>query len=107
MATRVDSELAEAGNRIYQRDPQRFNKLVVWIVWALKHHWDKPQILFALNALDRRENTGPAIADWWPWLTRVLEWNRTRELVRENNALKTEMPNHVKVLMKRMFEDLR
>lgn len=93
--------------RIYARDRVRFRKLVIWIHSARKAQWSDERIYKALLALNKREEAGATVAEWWPWLTAALRKIRTMELQAESEAYKHGDANSIKAILKQIFRGMK
>jgi len=110
--------LAVVADRLYQRDPARYAKLIVWIRDALKRGWSVDRIRRSLLALDKREvesarradqdgsPSRPPVDAWWPWLNAALEKVRTKDLEKENDGYKHGQPNHIKAIIAQVAREI-
>ena len=100
------SPALEAAQRIYERDPARYRKLIVWVHARRKQGWSDDRIHRALRALEAKLSKGEHVEDWWPYLDRALQWIRTRDLQKENDGYKHQAPNQLKVILKKIFSEI-
>lgn len=104
--SRLQTPVFVVADRIYQRDPHLFNKLVVWVHDARKRNWSEARIHRALLALEKKLAAGETVDDWWPYLNRALAWLRTRDLEKENDGYKHGDLTSARAIMKKLFSDL-
>ena len=103
--TQKSDEIMEMAERVYQRDPTLYKKLIVWVHQSRKARWSDERIFRALRALDTKLAKGETVTDWWPYLNRALEWIRTRDLEKESEGYKHQRPNSIKAILKQLLHD--
>jgi len=70
---KLDHKIKEVADRIYNSDPQKFARLVVWIKSVQKQSFKNEHIALALESF---ESYAKDISDWYPYLSKVV--NRVR-----------------------------
>jgi len=101
----VHERMMAVADRLYQRDRDRFRKLLVWILSSRKSNWTDARIYQALLALEKREAAGAPVDAWWPWLNAALRKIRTMELQAESQGYKHGDLNSVKTILRKLFAD--
>lgn len=102
---RIDEEIRTVANQIYQRDPQRFRKLPVWINTARKDGWDEAAIRQTLVVFDQRDRVGDGIGGWWRYLFGLLRRLRTEQLVNESDGYKKEDLTSVRSIFRKLAQE--
>lgn len=102
---RTDEGIRTMANQIYQRDPQRFRKLPVWINTARKDGWAEAAIWQALVVFDQRDQVGDGIDAWWRYLFGLLRRLRTEQLVKESDGYKKQDLTSVRSIFRKLAQE--
>lgn len=109
----LPTEIVEAANRVYVRDPQRYHKLVVWIHAARANGWPDALIVRALGALNLKLSKGEAVAEWWPFLQHALSYiarkvenERAAQHARVNDGYKHGDLTSFRSILKRLAREI-
>jgi hypothetical protein len=66
---RIDPEIKKWSDQIYQTDPRKYARLVVWIRAACRHH----TVIVVAASLERFAPYAGEVTDWWPYLDKILD----------------------------------
>src|SRR3990167_6798296 len=72
---KLDHKIKEVADRIYNSDPQKFARLVVWIKSVQKQSFKNEHIALALESF---ESYAKDISDWYPYLSKVVNLVRNQ-----------------------------
>ena len=90
-------------DRLFHKDPARFNKLLVWVNWANSKGFANEMILQALQSLEAKEENKEPVVACWPYLTRAVE-KIAQE--RQHDHYKHGDLNQVKDILREVFREV-
>lgn len=65
----LDPQIKEVADRIYNSDPQKFSRLIVWIKQAEQQRF-VPEVI--VSSLTRFEPYAHSVANWYPYLDKLI-----------------------------------
>ena len=66
----LDPQIKAIADKIYRSDRKKFERLIVWIKQAQKHHFADEVIAAALREFERYAAT---VTDWYPYLDKIID----------------------------------
>ena len=99
----VAERITAAVERLYQRDPRRYAKLVVWGRTVKKQGHRAVDVADALEHMEQLENRGVRPEPWWPYMMKMLDGIRRRRELAEHEQRKQMVPGGAKAVLQQVL----
>ena len=106
MSAPPGDRIAASVERLYQANPRRFGKLVVWVRTAFKRTYDPQDVAAALEKLEEMERRGIGPEPWWPYMVKMLQGIWRKRALAEHETYKRSSPNSMKAVLREILRRL-
>jgi hypothetical protein len=96
--------IAQETDAIYRRNPERYQRLCLWVWTNQKAGWPDEAIANALRMASPYLDQAPS---WWAYLTKLLPKAKAQAHEQENDAFKTGELNSFAAILKSIVTGLK
>lgn len=100
----LSDRISAAVERLYARNPRRYNKIVVWGRTVKKQGHRAVDVAEALEHMEELEDRGVRPEPWWPYMMKMIDGIRRRRELAEHEQRKKLEPGGAKKLLRSLLD---